>query len=305
MAALVDDFARLEDGYGFLLEGAQWATSIVAGGIARESGEDLQGNDGPGWSTPPGPSGWRVTGPRQRDDRRGGGARRALRAHRRGRPAGRPRSIEARSAFTRPPERRRSCRSRPPPAAGGPATTSTGSSPRCKTPVRRGRAQTVLGPSDEQCRMGDDPTTSVADPGELHDMPGVYVGDASALPTASGVNPMISTMALAHRTAEAIARTELTPRTTRDKHHMEVVRMNKQGRSRTVVGALSALAAGLLFAAGPAAADPIAIGRARPVAARLPGRAGDRSQDQGPDDRAAEPVHGAQPELATSTTTRG
>jgi choline dehydrogenase-like flavoprotein len=56
------------------------------------------------------------------------------------------------------------------------------------------------------CRMGDDPATSVADPwGELHDTPGVHIGDASALPTASGVNPMISTMALAHRTAEAIA----------------------------------------------------------------------------------------------------
>jgi choline dehydrogenase-like flavoprotein len=56
------------------------------------------------------------------------------------------------------------------------------------------------------CRMGSDPATSVADPwGELHDTPGVYIGDASALPTASGVNPMISTMAIAHRTAEAIA----------------------------------------------------------------------------------------------------
>src|SRR3954452_23263389 len=56
------------------------------------------------------------------------------------------------------------------------------------------------------CRMGDDPTTSVANPwGELHDTPGVHIGDASALPTAAGVNPMISTMALAHRTAEAIA----------------------------------------------------------------------------------------------------
>jgi choline dehydrogenase-like flavoprotein len=52
--------------------------------------------------------------------------------------------------------------------------------------------------------MGADPATSVADPwGD--DTPGVYVGDASALPTATGVNPMISTMAMAHRTAEAIA----------------------------------------------------------------------------------------------------
>jgi acyl-CoA reductase-like NAD-dependent aldehyde dehydrogenase/choline dehydrogenase-like flavoprotein len=56
------------------------------------------------------------------------------------------------------------------------------------------------------CRMGSDPGTSVANPwGELHDVPGVWIGDASAFPTASGVNPMVSIMALAHRTAEAIA----------------------------------------------------------------------------------------------------
>jgi choline dehydrogenase-like flavoprotein len=56
------------------------------------------------------------------------------------------------------------------------------------------------------CRMGTDPQSCVADPwGELHDTPGVWIGDASALPTASGTNPMISIMALAHRTAEAIA----------------------------------------------------------------------------------------------------
>src|SRR4051794_23546191 len=56
------------------------------------------------------------------------------------------------------------------------------------------------------CRMGTDPQTSVADPwGELHDTPGVFVGDGSAFPTPSGTNPMISIMALAHRTAEAMA----------------------------------------------------------------------------------------------------
>jgi choline dehydrogenase-like flavoprotein len=56
------------------------------------------------------------------------------------------------------------------------------------------------------CRMGEDPATSVANPwGELHDTPGVWIGDASAFPTSTGTNPMISTMALAHRTAEAIA----------------------------------------------------------------------------------------------------
>ncbi|QBR03961.1 GMC family oxidoreductase [Paraburkholderia pallida] len=55
------------------------------------------------------------------------------------------------------------------------------------------------------CRMGKDPKTSVANPfGELHDTPGVWLGDASAFPTSSGTNPMLSTMALAHRTAEAM-----------------------------------------------------------------------------------------------------
>lgn len=55
-------------------------------------------------------------------------------------------------------------------------------------------------------RMGADPATSVAGPfGELHDTPGVWIGDASAFPTSSGTNPMITTMALARRTAQAIA----------------------------------------------------------------------------------------------------
>ena len=39
---------------------------------------------------------------------------------------------------------------------------------------------------------------------ELHDTKGVWIGDASAFPTAPGVNPMISIMSLAHRTAGEI-----------------------------------------------------------------------------------------------------
>jgi acyl-CoA reductase-like NAD-dependent aldehyde dehydrogenase/choline dehydrogenase-like flavoprotein len=55
------------------------------------------------------------------------------------------------------------------------------------------------------CRMGRDPATSVANPwGELHDTPGVWIGDASAFPSASGTNPMATIMALARRTAHAI-----------------------------------------------------------------------------------------------------
>jgi choline dehydrogenase-like flavoprotein len=63
------------------------------------------------------------------------------------------------------------------------------------------------------CRMGADPRTSVAGPyGELHDAPGVWIGDGSGFPTASGVNPMITIMALAHRTADAIAAAAGKPR---------------------------------------------------------------------------------------------
>jgi choline dehydrogenase-like flavoprotein len=55
------------------------------------------------------------------------------------------------------------------------------------------------------CRMGRDPADSVADGrGELHDTKGVWIGDASAFPTAPGVNPMISIMSLAHRTADHV-----------------------------------------------------------------------------------------------------
>jgi choline dehydrogenase-like flavoprotein len=55
------------------------------------------------------------------------------------------------------------------------------------------------------CRMGSDPSDSVADGhGQLHDTKGVWIGDASAFPTAPGVNPMISIMSLAHRTAGEI-----------------------------------------------------------------------------------------------------
>jgi choline dehydrogenase-like flavoprotein len=57
-------------------------------------------------------------------------------------------------------------------------------------------------------RMGTDPATSVADPnGQLHDVPGVWIGDTSAFPTAVGSNPMLTCMALARRTAHAILAT--------------------------------------------------------------------------------------------------
>jgi choline dehydrogenase-like flavoprotein len=55
------------------------------------------------------------------------------------------------------------------------------------------------------CRIGQGPATSVADPdGQVHGVRGLYVTDASAFPNASGVNPMLTVMALARRTASRI-----------------------------------------------------------------------------------------------------
>jgi long-chain-alcohol oxidase len=56
------------------------------------------------------------------------------------------------------------------------------------------------------CRMGTDPATSAVGPDhQTHEVSGVYVADASLFPTAVGVNPMLSVMALAHRAAGRVA----------------------------------------------------------------------------------------------------
>jgi choline dehydrogenase-like flavoprotein len=74
-----------------------------------------------------------------------------------------------------------------------------------QVPLRAGAMRLFAAHQMGTCRMGADPATSVAGPdGELHDTPGVWIGDASAFPTASGTNPMITVMALAHRTAEGV-----------------------------------------------------------------------------------------------------
>ena len=75
-----------------------------------------------------------------------------------------------------------------------------------RIPLRAGGWKLFSAHQMGTCRMGVDPSSSVAGPwGELHDTRGVWVGDASAFPTASGTNPMITIMALAHRNAEAVA----------------------------------------------------------------------------------------------------
>ena len=56
------------------------------------------------------------------------------------------------------------------------------------------------------CAMGVDPTRSAVGPdNESHDVPGLYVMDASTFPTPSGVNPMISIYGIAHRAATKLA----------------------------------------------------------------------------------------------------
>ncbi len=56
------------------------------------------------------------------------------------------------------------------------------------------------------CRIGTSPRNSVADPdGRVWGVDGLYVTDGSAFPTATGVNPMLSILALARRTAHRMA----------------------------------------------------------------------------------------------------
>jgi choline dehydrogenase-like flavoprotein len=75
-----------------------------------------------------------------------------------------------------------------------------------RVPLRAGGQRLFSAHQMGTCRMGTDPATSVANPwGELHDMKGIWIGDGSAFPTPTGTNPMVSIMALARRTAEAIA----------------------------------------------------------------------------------------------------
>ena len=58
------------------------------------------------------------------------------------------------------------------------------------------------------CRIGRDRASTVADPdGQVWDTRGLFVTDASAFPSASGVNPMMTVMALARRTASRMIAT--------------------------------------------------------------------------------------------------
>ncbi|HZV78289.1 MAG TPA: GMC family oxidoreductase, partial [Candidatus Binatus sp.] len=56
------------------------------------------------------------------------------------------------------------------------------------------------------CRMNRDPSNGIVDErGAVHGTSGLYIADGSVFPLSSGVNPMLTIMALAHRTVSGIA----------------------------------------------------------------------------------------------------
>jgi choline dehydrogenase-like flavoprotein len=72
-------------------------------------------------------------------------------------------------------------------------------------PVDRNRSVLFSAHQMGTCRMGTDPKAAVCDDrGAVFGVNGLYIADASAFPSSSGVNPMISVMALAQCVAEAV-----------------------------------------------------------------------------------------------------
>jgi choline dehydrogenase-like flavoprotein len=211
-AALVDEFANVEDGYGFLIESTQYATGTAAAatpfasgadhkqamselpfgatfiGLVRDHGGGRVTIDEAGQAVP-----WySLTDPQ--DVRT---THRALEAQVRLHVAAGARRIAALAAGM--PEWR----------VGDDVDRYVERLQR--VPLRAGGFRLFAAHQMGTCRMGSDPQTSVANShGELHDTPGVWIGDASAFPTPSGTNPMITIMALAHRTGEAILTTSAT-----------------------------------------------------------------------------------------------
>lgn len=206
-AALCDEFANTGDGYGLLVETAQYAPGLIGSatpwtsgadhkqrmtqfrnggtfiGLTRDRGHGSVGIDAAGEAVPM----YSVS-----DEVDVANLRRGLDAQARLHEAAGAHTITA--------------------LAGGAPTWRRGDDLDAyidgiqRVPFRMGGHRLFSAHQMGTCRMGADPETSVADPrGELHDTKGVWIGDASAFPTASGTNPMITIMALARRAAEAIA----------------------------------------------------------------------------------------------------
>ena len=208
-AGLIDEFAGDNDGYGFLIEGAQYTTGLAAAatpwlngeqhksalsdlartatfiGLVRDQGSGQVTVDATGATVPS----YSLTNPADVANTHA-----ALAAQIRCHAAGGAERIHALAA------------SFPTWHRGDDLEAFIQQVQRI--PLRAGGVKLFAAHQMGTCRMGTDPETSVASPsGELHDVAGVWIGDGSAFPTASGTNPMITIMSLAHRTAENIFET--------------------------------------------------------------------------------------------------
>ncbi|GGN72641.1 GMC oxidoreductase [Actinoplanes lobatus] len=202
-AGLVNEFANVEDGYGFLMESVQYTTGLGASALPfttaaehKQAMADYRNNGsfiglirdrGHGRVTLD-PAGNTVAWYSLTDDLDVRNMRRAVEAEIRLHHAAGARGIRVLG------------RGMPGWRFGDDLEAYIDRARRL--PLRAGGATLFSAHQMGSCRMGADPATSVADPrGELHDTKGVWIGDASAFPTPSGTNPMITIMALASRTA--------------------------------------------------------------------------------------------------------
>ena len=207
MTAMVDEFADVKDGYGFLIQNGQWSPSIIIAGMARASGAEHKET-----VAQLGHAAFSVAFPRDRghgtvtiDDNGNSVVNYSM--------TDEVDLLVARTSIEKQIRLHH--------AAGAEQIIPFGSitlrwrrgedleafiTSVQNVPLRAGGLQLFSAHQMSSCRLGKDPQTSVANTsGELHDTPGVYIGDASGMPTASGTNPMISAMSLAHRTATNIA----------------------------------------------------------------------------------------------------
>ncbi len=198
-SGLVNEFANLENGYGFLIEGAQYTTGLGASavpftsaaehkqlmhdfrncgtfiGLVRDHGSGQVTLDDNGMTLP-----WySVTDPLDRQHT-AEAIEQQVRAHV---AAGARRVVVLAQGM-------------PTWRVGDELETFIARARRIAP--RAGGLSLFAAHQMGSARMGADPSSSVADPrGELHDVPGVWIGDGAAFPTPSGTNPMITIMALA------------------------------------------------------------------------------------------------------------
>lgn len=87
---------------------------------------------------------------------------------------------------------------------------------RRKAPLNPERGMFASAHQMGTCRMGKSPKTSVVDPDcQVWGTDGLYVVDASVFPSASGVNPMVTNMAIADAASRNLARSLGFPRSQR------------------------------------------------------------------------------------------